>query len=73
MSLDGDELTVAALADGYSGAIKVGVGDTVRKLRAGESTSFALDGSAPRSVRRGDRAPKAGRLASRDRTTVEPA
>ena len=73
VSLDGDELTVAALAGGYRGAIKVGVGDTVRKLHAGESTSFALDGSAPRSAPRGDRAPKAGRLASRDRTTVEPA
>jgi beta-phosphoglucomutase-like phosphatase (HAD superfamily) len=66
VSLAGDELTVAALAGGYRGAIKVGVGDTVRELHAGESTSFALDGPAPRSARRGDRdsAPKAALAAA---------
>ena len=53
VSLAGDELTVAALADGYSGAIKVGVGDTVRELRGGESTSFAVGGLAPRAAKAG--------------------
>ena len=42
VSLRGAELTVAALADGYSGPIKVGVGDTIRELRGGESTTFTL-------------------------------
>ncbi len=42
VSLSGDELTVAALADGYSGPITVGVGDAVRELSGSESTTFSV-------------------------------
>ena len=43
VSLNEAELTVAALADGSSGPIKVAVGDVVRELRGGESTTFTID------------------------------
>jgi alpha,alpha-trehalase len=46
VSLRGSELTVAVLADGYSGPIRVGVGDVVRELRGGESTTFTIGGPA---------------------------
>jgi trehalose/maltose hydrolase-like predicted phosphorylase/beta-phosphoglucomutase-like phosphatase (HAD superfamily) len=48
VSLSGAKLTVAALADGYRAAIKVGVGDAVRELRGGDTVAFML-GGAPRS------------------------
>ena len=47
VSLHGSELTVAALADGHSGPIRVGVGDAVRELaaaRAPRSRSAARRG-----------------------------
>jgi hypothetical protein len=40
--IDGGELTVAAPAEGFSGALQVCVGDEVRELGAGERASFAL-------------------------------
>jgi trehalose/maltose hydrolase-like predicted phosphorylase len=49
VSLNGAELTVAALADGYSGPIRVGVGGVVRELRGGESATFAI--AAPAASR----------------------
>ena len=54
VSLNGAELTVAVLSDGYSsGSIRVGVGDVVRELNGGESATFTLDGPAsPRTARR---------------------
>jgi trehalose/maltose hydrolase-like predicted phosphorylase len=42
VSLNGAELTVTALADGYSGPIGVGVGDDVRELRGGDSVTFTI-------------------------------
>ena len=42
VSLNGAELTVAAHADGYSGPIKVGVGDVVREIHGGQHATFAL-------------------------------
>jgi trehalose/maltose hydrolase-like predicted phosphorylase/beta-phosphoglucomutase-like phosphatase (HAD superfamily) len=44
VSLSGATLTVAALADGYRAAIKVGVGDVVRELRGGDSATFTIAG-----------------------------
>jgi trehalose/maltose hydrolase-like predicted phosphorylase len=40
--LAGGELTVGAPTEGFSGAVRVGVGDDVRELRAGERCTFAL-------------------------------
>jgi trehalose/maltose hydrolase-like predicted phosphorylase len=40
LTLEGGELTVAAQADGFSQPIKVGVGDTVKEIKAGESYTF---------------------------------
>jgi trehalose/maltose hydrolase-like predicted phosphorylase len=52
VSLTGPELTVAALADGSSGPIRVGVGDVVRERRGGESATFMIAGpAAPRVAR----------------------
>jgi len=42
VSLNGAELTVAAHADGYSGPIKVGVGDVVREIHGGQQATFAV-------------------------------
>jgi trehalose/maltose hydrolase-like predicted phosphorylase/beta-phosphoglucomutase-like phosphatase (HAD superfamily) len=58
VSLRGSELTVAALADGYSGPIRVAVGDVVRELRGGESTTFTID--VPATSRDGRRKRSAG-------------
>jgi alpha,alpha-trehalase len=44
VSLEGAELTVAALTDGYSGPIRVGVGEDVRELRGGDSATFTIAG-----------------------------
>jgi len=46
VSLQGGELTVATPAEGYSAPIKVGVGDAVRELCGGESTTFTIAGPA---------------------------
>jgi len=46
VSLNGAELTVAALANGYSGPIRVGVGNVVREIRGGESATFTIGGAA---------------------------
>ena len=43
VSLDGGELTVTAQSDGVSTAVKVGVGDEVHELCAGDSATFTLD------------------------------
>ena len=51
VSLDGAELTVAALTDGHSGPIRVAVGDVVRELRAGDSATFTIASPAPRDAR----------------------
>ena len=42
VTLDGTELTVEALADGFSVPVKVGVGNEVRELAAGESCTFTV-------------------------------
>jgi alpha,alpha-trehalase len=42
ISVGNDELTVSVLAEGYSGPVKVGVGETVRELHGGESATFGL-------------------------------
>jgi trehalose/maltose hydrolase-like predicted phosphorylase/beta-phosphoglucomutase-like phosphatase (HAD superfamily) len=62
VSLDGAELTVAALANGSTGPIRVGVGDVVRELRGGDSTTFTLpDPAAARKARR-KRRPRIARV-----------
>ena len=53
VSLRGAELTVAALADGYSGPIKVGIGGDVRELHGGERATFTIGGPAPSRAPRG--------------------
>jgi trehalose/maltose hydrolase-like predicted phosphorylase len=50
VTLEGRELTVAALADGYSPPIRVSLGGEVRELAAGERCTFAVPAGA--SVRR---------------------
>jgi trehalose/maltose hydrolase-like predicted phosphorylase len=40
VKLEGDKLTVAAQTDGLNQSIKVGVGDEVREIKAGESYTF---------------------------------
>jgi trehalose/maltose hydrolase-like predicted phosphorylase len=47
--IDGSELAVEALADGFSLPVSVSVGDDVRELRAGDRCTFTL-GSASQSV-----------------------
>jgi trehalose/maltose hydrolase-like predicted phosphorylase len=42
VTLEGRELTVVVLADGFSSPIRVGVGDEVRELGAGERHTFTL-------------------------------
>jgi trehalose-phosphatase len=42
VSISGDKLTVLALPEGFRGPVRVGVGDEVRKLQAGQSCVFAL-------------------------------
>jgi trehalose/maltose hydrolase-like predicted phosphorylase len=42
VSIAGDELTVLALPEGFRGPVRIGVGDEVRELGAGDSTVFAL-------------------------------
>jgi trehalose/maltose hydrolase-like predicted phosphorylase len=44
--LEGRELTVVALADGFSAPIRVGVGEQVRELGAGERHTFAIAAGA---------------------------
>ncbi len=58
VSLRGAELTVAALADGHSGPIKVGVGDVVRELREGESTTFTIGVASRSPARASDAGPR---------------
>jgi trehalose/maltose hydrolase-like predicted phosphorylase/beta-phosphoglucomutase-like phosphatase (HAD superfamily) len=63
VSLNGAELTVAALADGHGAPISVGVGDDVRALRGGDSATFTIPGpGASRRARRkrGARTARAG-------------
>jgi trehalose/maltose hydrolase-like predicted phosphorylase/beta-phosphoglucomutase-like phosphatase (HAD superfamily) len=52
VSLSGGKLTVTALADGYRATIKVGVGDTVRELRGGESATFTIGDAGLTAERR---------------------
>src|SRR3712207_3589176 len=40
VKLEGGKLTVAAQSDGFSRPVKVGVGDTVKEIRAGERYTF---------------------------------
>ena len=42
VTLERGELTVIADADGFSRPVRVGVGDEVRELRAGDRWTFAL-------------------------------
>ena len=42
VALEGDKLTVAAQSDGFSEPIHVGVGDTVREIKMGESFTFSI-------------------------------
>jgi trehalose/maltose hydrolase-like predicted phosphorylase len=46
VTLEGTELTVEALADGFSEPVKVGVGDEVRELSAAESCTFSIPAGA---------------------------
>jgi trehalose/maltose hydrolase-like predicted phosphorylase len=41
VKLEGDKLTVAAQSDGFSQPVQVGVGDTVREIKTGESFTFS--------------------------------
>ena len=40
VKLEGGKLTVGAQADGFGQSIQVGVGDTVKEIKAGESHTF---------------------------------
>ena len=40
ITLEGSKLTVAAQTDGFNRPIKVGAGDDLRELKAGESYTF---------------------------------
>ncbi len=42
LTLEGDKLTVAAQNDGFDQSIKVGVGDVVEEIKAGESHTFEI-------------------------------
>ena len=42
VTVEGGELTVVALADGFTRPIRVGVGDEVRELDAGERCTFTI-------------------------------
>ena len=42
LTLEGDKLTVAAQNDGLDQSIKVGVGDVVEEIKAGESHTFEI-------------------------------
>jgi trehalose/maltose hydrolase-like predicted phosphorylase len=42
LSLEGDELKVVSRADGSSRSVRVGVGDTVRDLKADEQQTFKI-------------------------------
>jgi trehalose/maltose hydrolase-like predicted phosphorylase len=42
VTINGAELTVTALDNGASGPIRVALGDSVRELRGGESTTFSV-------------------------------
>jgi trehalose/maltose hydrolase-like predicted phosphorylase len=46
VTLEGHELTVAALADGFSPPIRVSVGEQVAELAMGESCTFAVAAGA---------------------------
>ena len=47
VSVNGSELTVAALAGGHNGPVTVGVGDALRELRGGDSATFTIAGQPP--------------------------
>jgi hypothetical protein len=40
VKLEDDRLTLAIQTDGFNRAVKVGVGDDVREIKAGESYTF---------------------------------
>ena len=42
VNLEEDKLAVAAHSDGFSGSIKVGIGETVKEIEAGESYAFPI-------------------------------
>ena len=42
MSIAGHELTVHAMPEGFRGPVRIGVGDEVRELGAGDSWVFNL-------------------------------
>jgi trehalose/maltose hydrolase-like predicted phosphorylase len=42
VSISGDELTVRILAEGYSRPVRIGIGDEVRELAAGEEWVASL-------------------------------
>ena len=42
VTLEGGELTVEALADGFSPPVRVGVGDEVRELGPGDRCTFTI-------------------------------
>jgi hypothetical protein len=46
VTLEGGELTVVALADGFSPPIEVGVGEELGRLDPGEHCSFAIGAGA---------------------------
>jgi len=47
VSISGDELTVHALAEGFSRPVRIGIGDEVRELGAGEAWVASLRPAAP--------------------------
>jgi hypothetical protein len=42
VGIEGSELTVESLREGFSEPVKIGVGDDVRELTAGERCTFSL-------------------------------
>lgn len=46
VTLEAGKLTVAAQDDGFGKSIKVGVGETVREIKAGEEHSFDVRATA---------------------------
>jgi hypothetical protein len=42
VTVEGGKLTVLVLPDGFSAPVKVGLGDEVRELSAGDSCTFSI-------------------------------
>ena len=71
VSVGDRELTVTVLAEGYSGPITVGVGETTRELRGGESATLKFPDPATPARRFAPRAGVAGDAARADEDQLE--